>query len=170
MSLFFALLSLLALGLAALAGASLVTSRLAPLRDAVRDGGLWVATAVAATAMAGSLYYSEQANFRPCTYCWYQRIAMYPLVVVLVIAAARRSRDAHWTVVPLATIGAAISIYHYQLQVFPDQGSSCGLDAPCTFRWVEQFGFISIPFMALSGFLAIIALTLAARPEEAPAR
>lgn len=116
---------------------------------------LWFGFAVAAVSTAGSLYYSEVAEFIPCRYCWFQRIAMYPLVVVFGVAALRRDRTAAWTAMPLAGIGLALSTYHYWLQVRPT-GDSCSLDAPCSARWVEEFGFVSIPFMAGAGFLAII--------------
>ena len=121
----------------------------------------WLAAAVATTAMAGSLYYSESAGFIPCELCWYQRIAMYPLVPILVIAALRRELLTVYVVV-IAGIGAAISAYHYQLQLFPDQASTCSIDTPCTTQYVDVFGFVSIPFMAGCGFLAIIALALTA--------
>jgi hypothetical protein len=68
--------------------------------------------------------------------------------------------------VPVAAIGAAISIYHYQLEMFPEQSSGvCAVDVPCTVRWFEVFGFISLAFMALTGFLAVIALLSIARPR-----
>jgi disulfide bond formation protein DsbB len=145
------------IGVVALVGAFVPSTRaaLAPLsQNALRVGFL-----VAVASTAGSLYYSEVEGFIPCDYCWYQRIAMYPLTIVFGVALVRRDRLAAWTALPLATIGLGISIYHYQLQVFPDQGNSCGLTAPCTVRWVETFGFMSIPFMAGCGFLAIVGLS-----------
>lgn len=125
---------------------------------------LWLAFAVALTATLGSLYLSEVAHFVPCTLCWYQRIAMYPLVPILLVAAVKRDAAVWRYAAPLAVIGSAISIYHYQLERFPDQTSvSCTLEAPCTVVWIWRFHYISIPFMALSGFALIIALLLVAR-------
>ena len=128
------------------------------LRAALTRWGPWAAFLVAASAMAASLYYSESAGFVPCEFCWYQRIAMYPLAVVLLVAAVTRDRLVWRYVVPVAAIGLALSVYHYQLQLFPEQGSSCTSGVPCSARYVEEFGFISIPFMAGCGFLAILAL------------
>ena len=71
--------------------------------------------------MAGSLYFSEVAHFVPCRLCWYQRIAMYPLVLLLGIATLRRDVGIRLYAIPLAAIGAAVSIYHVQLERFPDQ-------------------------------------------------
>ena len=95
---------------------------------------LWIAFLVAATSTAGSLYFSEVADFVPCHLCWYQRIAMYPLSLLLVIAAARRDRAVRWYVGPLAGVGALISTYHYLVEWFPSlEGSSvCAVSVPCT--------------------------------------
>lgn len=156
---FFALLTLLAGGLAI----ALIVARLLPsaahLLELVRPVRLWLAWLIAAVSMAGSLYFSESANFVPCKLCWFQRIAMYPLAVLLLIAAARRDDGIRRYAIPLASIGAAISTYHYLIEWRPSLGSgTCDITAPCTVPWFRQFGFISLPFMALSGFVAIVAL------------
>lgn len=158
MSTFFALLTLVALGL--VLGCVMVRST---MRAELASVALPVAFLVATTATAGSLYYSEVAHYTPCELCWYQRIAMYPLSLMLLIAVVRRDLDVSRYVVPQAVAGAVIATYHYQLQLFPDQGSTCDSANPCTFQWVDKFGFVSIPFMALAGFLAITALMITAR-------
>ncbi len=162
MSLFTALLALVALsvtvGLVALGATAGGRRRLRGLRaDMMR-----LAFSVAAVSTAGSLWFSEVGDFVPCQLCWYQRIAMYPLVVVLGAATWRGDPDPRWRVLPFSVVGLLVSAYHYQLQLFPDQGSSCDVTAPCTQRWVEEFGFVSIPFMALCGFAAVTTLVLAA--------
>jgi disulfide bond formation protein DsbB len=136
-------------------------------RAAIARDALTAAWVVATVCTAGSLYLSEVADFPPCDLCWYQRIAMYPLVVVLGIAALRRDVDVWRYVLPLVAIGAAISIYHYQLERFPEQSSlSCSVSVPCTTVWIWRFHYISIPFMALSGFAAIATLVLLARRRD----
>lgn len=123
-------------------------------RDALR-----LAALVALIAMGGSLYFSEVRNFTPCVLCWYQRIAMYPLVAVLAVAALVDDRRVGRYVLPLVGIGAAVSIYHYQLERFPDQESiSCSTEVPCTTIWFEQFGYITLPMLALSAFALIATL------------
>ena len=119
-----------------------------------------LALAIATVSTAGSLYYSEVAGHVPCEMCWYQRICMYALVPVLVVALVRRDRRGGWYGLPLALAGLGLSIYHYQLQVFPGQGSTCDASAPCTYQWVDSFGFVSIPFMAGSGFVGVAGLLL----------
>ena len=114
---------------------------------------------VAALATAGSLYFSEMAKFTPCTLCWYQRIAMYPLVVILGLAAWREDDGAWIYATALAAIGAGISTYHVLLEWFPSLSSgACDPDNPCTLVWFRVFGIISLPTLALTAFLLIITL------------
>jgi disulfide bond formation protein DsbB len=135
--------------------------------DDLRNNGLWLAWFVALVTTLGSLYFSEVAHFTPCKLCWYQRIAMYPLAIVLLVSALRRDRGVVWYVAPVATIGALIAAYHTQLQAFPHQHSSfCTLTEPCTVRYVWEFGFISLPFMALTAFVFIITMTTVAASAE----
>ena len=155
-------LTLIALGVA-LATIVLLVRRRVPdwLRDEV---ALPIATTVATVATAGSLWMSEVAGYVPCVLCWYQRIAMYPLVVVLGVAAWRRDAQVWRTAVPISVIGGAISVWHLVIEHNPGMGGPCDPAAPCTVRWVEEFGVFTLPAMALVGFITIIALTLAARP------
>ncbi|MFP5297831.1 MAG: disulfide oxidoreductase [Actinomycetota bacterium] len=174
---FFALLTiavdLVALGLIGLMVAARFNERAATLSVGLKDGYgggvLWFAWSIALTATLGSLYYSEVAGFTPCKLCWYQRIAMYPLVVVLGIAAVKFDHRIRRYVLPIVSIGALISSYHYLLERFPswESGASCDPVAPCSVTWVWEFHFISIPFMALSGFAAIGALLLWGTSKEA---
>ena len=163
---FFSLLTLVAD--AAIIG--LLVARLARAERVLESGAdiaLPLAFIVALTCMLGSLYFSEIANFTPCNLCWYQRIAMYPLSVLLVVATVRRDHDVRFYVVPLAVIGAGISLYHFLVERFPSLEASgvCTLAVPCTQVWFRRFGFITLPFMALSGFLLIVSL-VTLRPRE----
>ena len=140
---------------------------LSRLVDSVRPFSLRLAAAVAATCMAGSLYFSEVAGFLPCTLCWYQRIAMYSLAVVLTVAAIRRDTAIRWYALPLAGVGFAIATYHWLLERFPSiDAGACSASVPCEFVWFERFGFVTLPFMAMTGFAAVIAL-LALAPSHA---
>jgi disulfide bond formation protein DsbB len=131
------------------------------VRDAVGPLSLWLAALVAVVATSGSLWFSEVAGFVPCALCWYQRIAMYPLVVILGIAAVRDDAGVIRYAGPLAVIGAVISLWHIGVQRIPSLPSgSCSLDVPCSTIDVQVVGFITIPTMALAGFLAIITLLL----------
>ena len=165
-STFLALLALVALAAVAITAIVVLLDRLGVAGDALRwlrsafgASALWLAASVAAIATAGSLYFSEIAGFVPCALCWYQRIAMYPLVVILGIAAWRGDVAIQRYVVPIAGSGALISLYHIGVERLPGLPTgSCSLEAPCDLIWVERFGFVTIPVMALAGFLAIITL------------
>ncbi|HML97108.1 MAG TPA: disulfide bond formation protein B [Tepidiformaceae bacterium] len=117
--------------------------------------------AVSLTATLGSLYYSEVVEFIPCEFCWFQRIVMYPIAILLIVALATRSRIEPKYIVTLAAIGVPLSIYHYQLQLFPEQGQICSGVISCTDKNVEEFGIVSIPFMAGAGFISILLLQVA---------
>ena len=155
---FLAVLALgsLLIGCSGLAGTLLPGAAARALR--LRPVLLPLALAIAAVATAGSLYYSEVAGYPPCEMCWYQRICMYSLVAVLAVALARRDARGGWYALPPAVAGLGLSVHHYQLQIFQDQGSSCDAAAPCTYQWVDSLGFVSMPFMAGCGFVGIAGL------------
>jgi disulfide bond formation protein DsbB len=118
----------------------------------------WYATAtalvVACVATAGSLFYSEVWGLYPCRLCWYQRILMYPLVVVLGVAALYPGQD-HAVgrfVLPLSVPGAALALYHSALQAGPSLQCSIGGCGTVQFRLL---GLLSIPNQALLGFALI---------------
>src|SRR3954447_5731797 len=135
------------------------------LAAAVRPSALVLAFWVAVVATAGSLYFSEVAHFLPCRLCWYQRIAMYPLVPILGIAAWRRDVGVRPYALALAGIGGLISTYHVLLERFPSlETSACDKANPCTLIWVKRFGYLTIPAMALSAFALIVVLLVVARP------
>ncbi len=129
---------------------------------------LGLALVVSVTAMAGSLYYSEHMGYVPCKLCWYQRICMYSLAVILTVATIRRDRGVRFYAVPLAGIGAVVAAYHSWVQAYPPDGgtSFCTTDASCTARYVWEFGFVSLPFMALCGFLFVLAMMFVARDTD----
>lgn len=124
------------------------------------DGmAIWFAWIVAVVATAGSLIYSEVVHFIPCRLCWFQRIAMYPLSIILLVGAIRREALVKYYALPLSLGGLLISTWHYLIQAFPGlAGGSCDPASPCSSRYVEVFGFVSIPFMAGAGFILISVL------------
>jgi disulfide bond formation protein DsbB len=121
--------------------------------------GLFFALVIAVVATAGSLFYSEIAGFEPCKLCWFQRIFMYPLVILL--GLARIKKDLKFTFYPsaLAGVGAAVSLYHNYvyyggISLFPCD--PFGLGTSCTKVLVLEFGYITIPLMALTAFILIL--------------
>jgi disulfide bond formation protein DsbB len=166
---FLAVLALVALAGVVVVLVAAVIGRLAPIRSAIGPGALWLTFAVALTATAGSLFFSEVAHLVPCTLCWYQRIAMYPLALIVGIAAVGADWGIRRYAAPLAAIGAVIAAYHVVLQRVPGLPSAgCSLTAPCSAIDLERFGFVTIPVMALIGFIAILTVLFAFAPDSTP--
>ncbi|MGN1400460.1 MAG: disulfide oxidoreductase [Bacillus sp. (in: firmicutes)] len=118
---------------------------------------LFVAWAVSIIATFGSLYFSEIRGFTPCTLCWYQRIIMYPFTILLGIAVVKKDFGMAFYSMIISGIGIAVSSYHYALQklsFLADAAPSCG-QIPCTGQYINWFGFITIPFLALTAFIMI---------------
>ena len=163
---FFVVLTLLAnlvVAVAIVLGVGALFSRGA--RDAVvavarfvgPQGALLATWIVAIVTTAGSLYYSLHAGYLPCELCWYQRIAMYPLVVVLGVGWIRGDRKAWITAAPFVVVGAPLSLYHWLVERVPAfaESSSCSVVAPCSAPYFEKYGYITLAWMCLSSFLLI---------------
>lgn len=143
------------------------------IRDTLLGNELWIAWVIALTATLGSLYFSELAKYVPCHLCWYQRIAMYPMAVILLVGALRRDVRAgvqYAFVFPI--VGALISIYHMYLEENPSaQPAGCKVGGTtCATKWIDKFGYITIPTLALTAFAAILTLLLFAWSRRDGAR
>jgi len=149
-----------------LAIAALVSPRaravVVSLATAVAPQAVLFAWIVATVTTLGSLYYSEHAGFIPCELCWYQRIVMYPLVIVLGVAWLRRDRQVWKTALVFVVIGAPLSLYHWLVERVPAfaESSSCSITVPCTAPYFEKLGFVTLAWMAMSSFLLIGVLML----------
>nr|WP_246351133.1 disulfide oxidoreductase [Deinobacterium chartae] len=130
------------------------------------------AAAVAVIALLGSLYFSEVRLFVPCTLCWYQRIFMYALAVMLPIAAARGEVAFARYALPLSVTGGLIAIWHVLEERIPAlaklSSAVCAPGGvPCDLKYVEYLGFITIPVMSLTAFVLITVALLLARRSQA---
>lgn len=121
---------------------------------------LFFAWAIAFVATAGSLFFSEVMKFEPCTLCWYQRILMYPLVIIIGIGIMRKDYRITPYIFGLAIPGACFSLYHIGVQKIAslEHLSACGR-IPCTIDYLNWLGFITIPMLCLIAFLLIILAT-----------
>lgn len=126
------------------------------LSELLEDYGAWMAFVVALVATLGSLYFSEVAGFLPCRLCWYQRILMYPLVVITLVGALKRDDFLPSYVLPLSIMGMGVSAYHYLMEkgVVP-ASATCSADVPCNITYVNYFGFVTIALMAFVAFTLI---------------
>ncbi|MFC3210713.1 MULTISPECIES: disulfide oxidoreductase [Planomicrobium] len=130
--------------------------------------GAWFVSLI---AMLGSLYFSEIEGFIPCELCWYQRISMYPLVLILGIATFKNDLQVPRYVLPLSLLGGSISVLHYLEQKVPGFGGikPCVNGVPCSSEYINWMGFITIPFLALIAFvlITIAMLILALKKTDA---
>ena len=121
---------------------------------------LYVAFLQAWAATLGSLYFSEIKHYIPCELCWYQRILMYPLTIILGVAILRKEKNIAYYVLPLTIAGTAIAFYHYLLQMTTLADNvpvSCSAYGPCRDVQALFFGFVTIPFLSLIAFIVISA-------------
>lgn len=121
------------------------------------ENALLVIWVVSLTATLGSLYFSEIRGYEPCTLCWYQRILMYPIVIITTVAYIQKNARIAFTTAVFSMIGATTSLYHYALQkldFLQDTAPACGR-VPCTGQYINWLGFITIPFLALTAFIII---------------
>lgn len=118
---------------------------------------LYFAWIVSVVATLGSLYFSEIKGFIPCDLCWFQRIFMYPLVVILGIGTFQSDISVKKFVLPLSIVGGSISLFHYLEQKVPGFGGirPCVSGVPCSAEYINWFGFVTIPFLALTAFTLI---------------
>lgn len=126
--------------------------------------GCWI---LAAVATLGSLFFSEVMGLKPCVLCWYQRIFMYPLVVILLVGMYPLDKKVVRYALPLAVIGWLFAVYHYLVYsgYIPEGLQPCDQDASCAEINLELFGFITIPMLSIWAFTAIIVLLLLFRKK-----
>jgi disulfide bond formation protein DsbB len=126
------------------------------------ENSLIIIWTVSLVATLGSLYFSEVRGYEPCTLCWYQRILMYPIVLISGIALFQKNVKIALTTAIFSIIGGSISLYHYGLQkisILSDNAPACG-NVSCTGQYINYLGFITIPFLALTAFLIILITSL----------
>ena len=143
-----------------------IRAPLQALRSGVEGYELWLAFVVAAIATGGSLFFSEIAHFVPCELCWYQRICMYPLSITTLLAGLFDDPRVARYLLPLPVVGGGISVYHLLVENgVAGQSKTCQISAPggCAVKWINEFGYVTIPTLALTAFaLAFAFLLLAA--------
>jgi disulfide bond formation protein DsbB len=176
----FAVLSLVANAAVLVVASGFVATRFSPtgrvawgrLRDQITSAALAFAWIVAVFCTSASLFLQFGEYLEPCDLCWLQRIGMYPQALILGIAVLMGDRYmVKRYMIPLASVGSVVSVIHinlpnlmqlFNIQTFP----GCSLSEPCSVQPITEFGFITIPYMALSGFLLIVTMLLLVRDRE----
>lgn len=126
----------------------------------IQNHALELAFFQASIATAGSLYMSNILQWTPCRLCWFQRIFMYPLVILLGVSLLFDSRDVKDYVVPMTLVGIPIASYHFLTQRIEQfQAAGCSItQVSCATEYTFHFGYITIPTMALTAFLVVLVL------------
>jgi len=147
--------ALILIGAAALAG---LRAPLRALRSALWGYELWAAFVVASIATGGSLFFSQTAGFVPCELCWFQRICMYPLSILTLFAAVHGDHKFARYLLPLPLVGACVSVYHLLVENgVVTEPSACQIGGSgCSTKWINYFGYMTIPTLALTGFVLLI--------------
>jgi hypothetical protein len=155
MQMFFSLLALLANVATLFLLVTLCLRRTGPGRSILEmfaPLALPLAFLVALTATGGSLWFSESVGFTPCKLCWYQRIAVFPLPVLLGGMLLRKDVRSTRYLLPMTLIGSGVALWHWLIERVPSLSgkTSCALDAPCSVPWFTEFGFVTLAWMAFS--------------------
>ncbi|MGB1227646.1 MAG: disulfide oxidoreductase [Poseidonibacter sp.] len=122
---------------------------------------------IALIATLGSLFFSEVMQFIPCSMCWYQRIFMYPLVLIFLINLLYPDDKLLKYSMPLVLIGLFFSIYHNLLMfgIIPESVVPCVQGVPCSTEYINWLGFITIPFLSLIAYSVILVFLLFYKKE-----
>jgi disulfide bond formation protein DsbB len=121
---------------------------------------IFFAWLVATIATLGSLFFSEVMEYPPCILCWYQRILMYPLVIIFLVGLFPLDKNIFKYSVPFVMLGWLTALYHNLLQyeIISKSMTPCTQGIPCSTKYVNFFGFISIPMLSFIAFSIILTL------------
>lgn len=131
---------------------------------------LFLCWLLATIATMGSLFFSQVMEFAPCVLCWYQRIFLFPLVIILATGLFSFEKSVVKYALPLAMAGWLTALYHNLLYtgIIPESIQPCTQGVSCTEEYLDLFGFLTIPMLSLLSFLAIIALLFILKRRMAP--
>lgn len=116
-----------------------------------------------------SLVYQYGFGFEPCLLCWYQRIAIFGIAILVWTADVRHNALLRKQILIFAIAGLAVALFHNYIDIFPTGVDVCGATGPsCLIRYVYEFGYITIPIMSATTLLAGIIFTLTARCYPQP--
>ena len=120
---------------------------------------VWVLVTV---STLGSLFFSYIMEFAPCVLCWYQRICLFPLVIILATGLFPFEKRVIKYSLPLAIAGWITAFYHNLLYsgIIPQDLQPCSKGVSCTEKYIDLFGFLTIPMLSLISFSIIITLLI----------
>jgi len=123
---------------------------------------IFICWLIACISTGGSLFFSEVIGYPPCVLCWYQRIAMYPLVLIFLVGLCPFDKKVFKFAMPLVGSGWFIALYHNLLhyKIVPESASPCREGVSCSDVWINWLGFITIPILSFTAFTLIFILLL----------
>ncbi len=129
---------------------------------------LFLSFLIASVATLGSLFFSEVMDFVPCNMCWYQRIFMYPLVLIFLMGILYPDDKVFKYAMPIVMVGLIFSIYHNLLMfgIIPEAAVPCTNGIPCSTKYISWFGFITIPFLSFLAYISIFILMILGRKKN----
>jgi disulfide bond formation protein DsbB len=120
-------------------------------------------------AVIGSLFFSEVKGFEPCLLCWWQRIFIFGAAILAWTGDIRKSKLLRTQVIIFSIIGLGFAILHNYIDLFPSSGLDvCGTGVSCLKRYIDAFGYITIPMMSLTVLAAAFTIALLAKPHGYP--
>lgn len=127
------------------------------MKNWIKHNIIYLAWTTAVIGMLSSLYFSLVKHFIPCDLCWYQRILLYPLVIILTVGILQKDKKLHLYVLPFSILGMIIGTYQYleQMGVISNEIVPCQAGIPCDTINLLLFGFVTIPFLSLLAFVVI---------------
>jgi disulfide bond formation protein DsbB len=126
----------------------------------IKKYSLFLIFAIALIGTLISIYFSDILGWAPCVLCWYQRIFLYPLVIISLVGILRKDPQVHTYIVPIAVIGSLVSLFHNFLYwgILPESAAPCQAGVSCTAEYLKLYGFVTIPLLCLIAFALIIIL------------
>jgi disulfide bond formation protein DsbB len=123
---------------------------------------VFIAWLVASVSTLGALFLGEVMGYTPCVLCWYQRIGMFPLVLILAAGLFPFDRGVVRYALPLALVGWLLAVFHWAVAsgLVPERATPCSQGVPCSVEQISWFGFLTLPLLSVLAFSAIIALLL----------
>lgn len=124
----------------------------------IKNNSLYIIWITALLGMVGSLYFQYVLHFTPCAMCWYQRIAIYPLVLIIPIGLLKNDKLLPLYTLALGIAGLLLSFYHNLLyyKIIPESIAPCVIGVPCTTRYIHLLGFLDIPQLSFISLVIII--------------
>ncbi len=123
---------------------------------------IFLAWLVASIATLAALFLGEIMGYTPCVLCWYQRIAMFPLVLILAVGLFPFDPRVVRYALPLALVGWGLALFHWGVAsgLIPESITPCSQGVPCSVEQIVWFGFLTLPMLSVLAFSGIIALLL----------